>query len=313
MPFSESMRRPSPHTHNYVPGWHQPRTHDEISELMHRHAFRAPARLGYFGADEIFGGPMRGRGSVKKRKDPSDLFADTGNFLVNICEFLNNGLRSLCTHCIICDKKLEYDGFKPTVCLEASCLRQMHEYGLGYDLQTELKRNAEVVDLLLCVTVAAASTSQRLLEPRPTELMADRTTALSSPLTHPCPCRRGLEVDDIIRILQAVPPVTGLSAAPVLSEEMKDLDDRTLPLLHWILASNRSQICPIPENKRLQIDTPHQFLFVTGDPVREKRFQEMKASVGERSGGRGSFYLFYGSPLSHWHSILRTKLEDSSG
>eukprot|EP00479_Gromia_sphaerica_P014273 TRINITY_DN8394_c0_g1_i1.p1 TRINITY_DN8394_c0_g1~~TRINITY_DN8394_c0_g1_i1.p1 ORF type:complete len:185 (-),score=15.53 TRINITY_DN8394_c0_g1_i1:46-570(-) len=56
-----------------------------------------------------------------------------------------------------------------------------------------------------------------------------------------------------------------------------------------------------------EVPTEYQFLMLTSTPDREAAFRKHK-EVALSAGRLGSIYMFHGSPIGNWHSILRTGL-----
>ncbi|KAH6896906.1 hypothetical protein B0T10DRAFT_167910 [Thelonectria olida] len=119
------------------------------------------------------------------------------------------------------------------------------------------------------------------------------------------------------------------------------LDTSTLTLLNWIVASNRSLIvqdgpvpadAPVPDasgtltkdarvhaqngNRVIGMDEEWmQFRFAQGAPEKEQIFTdelEKCRRVGVEEKKCPSLFLWHGSPLSNWHSIIRSGLDFKS-
>jgi ubiquitin-conjugating enzyme E2 Q len=92
------------------------------------------------------------------------------------------------------------------------------------------------------------------------------------------------------------------------------LDDRSplvAPLLRWLLFSNPAVVRPLRPAERFEaVPTPHQFVLLTAGPGKESEWRALRDEAERKMGrGRGSVYMFHGSPLHNWHSILRTGLQ----
>lgn len=113
----------------------------------------------------------------------------------------------------------------------------------------------------------------------------------------------------------------------------------SLRLLNWIVASNRSLIlqdgvvpsdaeelldplCPIPGARDVEYPGKvqgmpgdyMQFRFLQGSPEKEREFnkelQLVEAGQGKEEPQRpATLFLWHGSPMSNWHSIVRTGLD----
>ncbi|KAM0235548.1 hypothetical protein ACHAP5_009717 [Fusarium lateritium] len=108
----------------------------------------------------------------------------------------------------------------------------------------------------------------------------------------------------------------------------KCMDSSTLSLLNWIVASNRSfivQDASIPGTSPPDDPTREeklvggmsagwmQFRFAQGSPEKEQIFENHLKQVKELKNGNHypSLFAWHGSPLSNWHSIIRTGLDFS--
>ncbi|XP_061826304.1 protein mono-ADP-ribosyltransferase PARP6-like isoform X3 [Nerophis lumbriciformis] len=99
-----------------------------------------------------------------------------------------------------------------------------------------------------------------------------------------------------------------------IRKQMDRIDPLAVPLLQWILSSNRSYIVKLPANRvglssvvaQLPfMHTPHQFLLISSPPTKEARFQTARKLYG-------STFAFHGSHIENWHSILRNGLVNAS-
>ena len=57
--------------------------------------------------------------------------------------------------CIICDKGLYHEGYKPNICDDEKCNFIYEEIGLGFDLNQEVIDRAELLDLLISFCYSA--------------------------------------------------------------------------------------------------------------------------------------------------------------
>jgi hypothetical protein len=99
-------------------------------------------------------------------------------------------------YCPICDHKHECEGLKPIVCAKPDCVWRYEELGLGANVNAEIARAPEVVDLMISLACAGVNSGrgETILEPFP---MADfapngtkdlnRLVPTPSPLTRPQP------------------------------------------------------------------------------------------------------------------------------
>lgn len=54
-----------------------------------------------------------------------------------------------------------------------------------------------------------------------------------------------------------------------------------------------------------EMNTEHQYMFLSSPPEKEAKFQELKQA-------KGSIWAFHGSAFANWHSILRIGLKNYS-
>ncbi len=52
--------------------------------------------------------------------------------------------------------------------------------------------------------------------------------------------------------------------------------------------------------------TPYQFQVVSSFPEHEKKFLQWKERARSETKKKGSYHAFHGSPITNWHSIIRT-------
>ncbi|EFX04182.1 ubiquitin conjugating enzyme [Grosmannia clavigera kw1407] len=103
--------------------------------------------------------------------------------------------------------------------------------------------------------------------------------------------------------IESVPGVTPLAAS----------------MLRWIMATNQSCIMEMPWDHRLKLGISGsgwtQFCLLQAPPNEEARFGKaraktaMKSNSGEPFSRYPSIFGWHGSPIQHWHSILRTGLD----
>lgn len=75
-------------------------------------------------------------------------------------------------------------------------------------------------------------------------------------------------------------------------------------LLRWIILSNRSQLFYLSkeiEIKKIASPITFQFIALVSTPDQEDVFQQLKKKYG-------SFFMWHGSPMYRWHSIIRTAI-----
>eukprot|EP01080_Neovahlkampfia_damariscottae_P000059 gene59-4308_t len=235
-------------------------------------------------------------------------FRECGNFFIGMVAFLKYKLENIGELCVICDNKLSFHGIKPTICDRPLCIHAMEQYGLGIDLLIELNSNVEVLDLLCSLTYTSArlcldTNGVRDITPSPANTIGEGKKMTDMELAK-----------EVIKIIDNIPSdLKSLSYQSggdsyKLKEILNKCDERILPLLRWIISSNRSHVVFLKDEKKIP-KVPKavwQFLMASAPPKREQDFQTMKSTYG-------SFYAFHGSAIGNWHCILRGGLKNYSG
>jgi ubiquitin-conjugating enzyme E2 Q len=140
----------------------------------------------------------------------------------------------------------------------------------------------------------------------------------------------------LLHLMNRIPPV--LDMRKYLIEKpgcplntMTLLDANALALLRWIIASNTSLLVQDDEVPNPEVTVPQdhvskrkvlgledewmQFRFVQGSPEKELRFVEELESMKEKNSIPEKFptmFAWHGSPVSNWHSIIRSGLDFQS-
>jgi hypothetical protein len=244
----------------------------------------------------------------------SNLAQSGKNYMLSMLEFTEQIIRNSPNRCLICGNKMPYSGLKPTVCDLPLCIFSHEQYGLGVDLESSIKKNPDIVDLLITLTYAASiSETKRFnpFNPFPMGLEVKTKGRNNMTVTHNFLNSRGERDNFKVRtVIEKIPPIQQLSKwvdEGNLKEKCDAVDPLLYMLLRWILASNRCHLKKLePQEQIREMETPHQYILLSSTPSREKRFQELKSQYG-------SVYAFHGSPLGNWHSIMRNGLENMSG
>ena len=192
----------------------------------------------------------------------------------------------LSDHCCICRKELFDVGVKPTVCDNKLCQFTLTEIGVGNRVYQEIQRDALAADLVFSMFACAVGTD--FLTPAPP----------------------GFTNNEMMEIIGKLPPMANLAKTYHNDNQMqKDLGERTMQLLRWVLLSNRSQLLSLNENlelKQFKSSRCKMFMALLSSPQKEEAFRERQQKYG-------SMYLWHGSAADRWHSILRNGLVNASG
>jgi len=97
-------------------------------------------------------------------------------------------------------------------------------------------------------------------------------------------------------------------ARSLLRRRLDELDDLIVPLLSWLLLTNRAHLRPLRPSERLAGlgKGSHQFIMMSGPVERELKFQALRRR-------HGAMFAWHGSGSGNWHVILRTSLQNMSG
>ncbi|XP_071752710.1 protein mono-ADP-ribosyltransferase PARP6-like [Centroberyx gerrardi] len=227
-------------------------------------------------------------------------------FLVQIMKYAEQRISTLNEYCVLCDERHVFQNgpmLKPSVCTRELCVFSFYTLGVMSEATEEVATGAEVVDLLVAMCRAALLSSRKsiIFEPYPSVVdpCNPKTLAFS-------PKRKSY--DRLQNALDNVLLIRKMAQGPYseIKKQMDKIDPLAHPLLQWIIASNRSHIVKLPQNRQLKfMHTPHQFLLISSPPSKEARFQTARKLYG-------STFAFHGSHIENWHSILRNGLVNAS-
>uniref|UniRef100_A0A8C6WVD4 Poly [ADP-ribose] polymerase n=1 Tax=Neogobius melanostomus TaxID=47308 RepID=A0A8C6WVD4_9GOBI len=227
-------------------------------------------------------------------------------FLVQIIKFAEQRLLTLHEYCVICDERHVFQNgplLKPAVCTRELCVFSFYTLGVMSEATDEVATGAEVIDLLVAMCRAALESKRKSIIFDPYPSIVDPCNPKTLAFT---PKRKSY--DRLQAALDSVLLVRQLSQGPYcdIKKQLDEVDHLAHPLLQWILASNRSHIVKLPQNRHLRfMHTPHQFLLISSPPYKEVRFQMARKLYG-------STFAFHGSHIENWHSILRNGLVNAS-
>ena len=192
---------------------------------------------------------------------------------------------------------------KPSVCRRELCSWAFSTLGVGRASTDELASTAEVVDLLLAITTAAATSGRAstILSPFPDILSKNKKKILDS--SRPDYALAG-------KIAQQLPSMQQLASAEESSQLVRVCDQagpHAFALFNWILASNPTYMVSLRGEDRIAaMGTKYQFLMRSSSPEGEHVFNAAKKK-------HGSVFGYHGSSIENWHSILRNGLKNCSG
>ena len=200
-------------------------------------------------------------------------------FVMEVCDIF----LGLSDHCCFCGDKLKEPTVKPTVCDKQLCNVSFTRFGVGTSLLQEIRRDPDVADLMISCFATALGT--QWLNPRP----------------------QGFTDEKMRAIINSLPRVNDMASADDDKDLVRIIGEDAVPLLNWILLSNKSQLTSLPLRLRLQqFPTRHQFLTLISNVDKEEKFKALKIKYGSK-------FLWHGSTGDRWHSIIRNGLKSATG
>ena len=185
------------------------------------------------------------------------------SFISSVIEKLIGFVQKLNYNCIICYDPHPISMIKPTICNNPLCLFKSQELGIGISLEDEIKRDKEVVDLLMSFTY------------------------IGSDGNHYTP-----DSKDIIKNEKT--PKEIIDATNL--DNITDLDINSRNLLKWIIATNRSYI-----SRNKDIEKTYNCLYgyeiKCEPPEKELLFNELKDMYGSELYYHGSNMINWHSIL----------------
>jgi hypothetical protein len=219
-------------------------------------------------------------------------------------EFVRATLVDIAKRCVICNAPHALELQKPTICANQLCSFQFTSLGLGVDVERELQRAPEVVDLLICFTAAGTLQPERF-SPFPDVQRRVAGHEMSFAQNHA----------DLSAALCRLPPVAEMAAlaarAPgALRAHLDALHPLLYLALRWIVSTTLAHLERLADHTappRWPRLGAHQFIMRCATPAREAQFRDHCRKHG------GSFFVWHGSGLGNWHNIVRSGLKNMSG
>jgi len=176
------------------------------------------------------------------------VITDKKKFFEPLTLFTKETIQDSSKYCMICHKKTKHPGIHPPICKKIGCMNAHEKYGLGVDLESEIKENPQVLDLLLCFAYSAAienvnSTSFDSFNPYPNfEVDGKRAFVKGDKKLHQ------KVADTINKIPKASKLITYIEEG-VFKEKCDEISKYIYPFLRWLFASNRSYISFVPKKE----------------------------------------------------------------
>jgi hypothetical protein len=243
------------------------------------------------------------------------------NFLIGVRRFMERQIQHCTSSCVICQGALPFAGIKTAICDKELCQHSMENYGLGVDVVSELNRHPVVCELLICLTLNAASVAnggRDVLNPMcPFELDRERHPDHTGPTSF---MKAGDAKDSalMMEVIQLMPSIAdmvrlGAEGTTALRAQLTALHALMYPLLQWILSSNRAHLQHIEKKNEIPGvgNCVAQFHLLSSNPQKESNFRRLREEA-RAARGEGSFRVWHGSGAGNWHCILRTGLKNMS-
>ncbi|CAI2358301.1 Hypothetical protein MVR_LOCUS6 [uncultured virus] len=251
------------------------------------------------------------------------------SFLQKLHDYAHLKFNNVMSFCLMCDTYLEMAFNKIPICSNPTC-RKMYEKSktIHGDILNEIKTNPDSVQLLVVLLHATASSDNvkgqslvsvqglkantgilphpslpRMFEPFPYGIGFDTTLP------------NGYKSQDhalLIKTLDNIPKINSLckyTSEFELALDLDDIDPLIFPLLKWVIRNYCGDIKLLPLDRNIaSFGTPLQFKIEQSFPENEQLFANWKHKARSVISGTGSYMAFHGSPISNWHSIIRTGL-----
>ncbi|GMR59593.1 hypothetical protein PMAYCL1PPCAC_29788, partial [Pristionchus mayeri] len=238
----------------------------------------------------------------------------TGSFFAMLYEHLMGRLETLTEFCLVCGEYLHAGAILPSICDGALCQYQYQELGLLEGLSNP-RCSAPVLSLLLTAFNAAANSGRwrDILTPSPSPTDIDNLIAEAKKLHEKNNIKwdfnQGGNFDVHSMLVRAMPCARQILRTPSHYREFKQTNPNIAEFVEWLVTSNQSFLELVPSKVRVDfLRTSKQFIFIADTPAKQAEFDVLK----NENGGK-TRYLFHGSKMENWHSIIRSGLKNMSG
>jgi len=131
----------------------QPRTRgEEPLTTDARKRYKIDGSINVFGS--TFCDSVDSLGTTQVRAEEIELFQS--NFLLKILYIFEKELKTVGERCLVCNCPIDHSGVRPVVCSKELCTMGYEELGVGLDVEMELVRDPNVVDLQISLLYSAA-------------------------------------------------------------------------------------------------------------------------------------------------------------
>lgn len=181
--------------------------------------------------------------------------------------------------CMMCKNLLPCNVSRPMVCDNDTCVYQLSELGLGYSLEYYVLNSLDVLRLLVDIYISTIKVNKD-------KYFVDKPSFVDDKLN-----------SDIMEL--SIDKLVSYAESKELRKYLYDINKNLYTMLQWIVSGNR---CYIEKNITSQISGLDQYTIKSLSPEKEIIFNN-NAKI------HGSKYLFHGSSLFSWHSIIRNGLK----
>jgi len=190
---------------------------------------------------------------LKENYDPKKF--DGKNYLYALLYLIEDTVKNCSSRCVICGDKLSFAGIKPVACDKPICVFSYEHFGLGVDIESEIIKHPDIVDLEICLCYAAcyAGGSFNPFEPYPDGLETKVIDKISQKeIKYDFKRKDEMDNSKVKECLEKYPSVAELIKLVQkgnLKEELTKLHPLAYPLLRWIIASNRCYLKKIKKRR----------------------------------------------------------------
>lgn len=227
-----------------------------------------------------------------------DILSQHNNLAFIIKHFCGE-LSTICKHCVLCKRQLNYHCVKPTICNNGLCQVQYVNMGIGFSLESEIMDNPETTDLLISLFVIFLNNGKSKIDDRFDMSFFDSY---------------GITIDQIKKCAELIPSITDMRSMikkQTFSKELRQIDPFLIPMLRWIIASNLTylKLCDVRDvmhiDSKLSHNVKKSFVMRTSTLEKERIFNQKKDQYGVK-------YFYHGSACHNWHLILKNGLKNYS-
>ena len=166
-------------------------------------------------------------------------------FLYCLGAYLQLRMPTLHEYCAICDSAFSLPPMMMrSVCPRELCTYQFGEFGSKITSAEGMNNHAEVIDLLVCMLVAAATSSRRhlIFDPFPKVYVGEQLRVVLHPES-----KDFSKLETYVKELQSLRVRVGNQLGASWSAKTSSMSAEAAALLKWTVASNRSFLAPLQE------------------------------------------------------------------